>query len=67
MKTYTVIIYNVPEGETSDHVIEAENPTDAALRLRKILKLTRKEMEVVAAIQGEASFCVLDESKVNFH
>ncbi len=64
MNTYTVVAYVLPAGAHHVETLDANDPTDAAIRIREKLLLDKPGFEVVAVIRGAVHFELVDASAV---
>jgi len=64
MNTYTVIAYVLPAGAHHVETLDANDPTDAAIRIRETLLLTKSDFEIVAVIRGTVHFELVVASAV---
>ena len=64
MNLYTVIVYVLPAGAHQVEEIEAENATEAVVKLRERMLLAREECEVVAVACGRVLFECVDAKEV---
>ena len=64
MNTYTVVAYVLPAGAHHVEALNANDATDAAIRIREKLLLSQPDFEVVAVIRGQAWFELVDASAV---
>lgn len=65
MSIYTVIGYDLPNGGHRVEAIEADSPTEAAIKAGKQHDLTIRQWEIIGVIEGEVQFCPLDHNALN--
>ena len=64
MNLYTVIVYVLPAGSHHVEAVEAGDATEAVVRLREQMLLTKEECELVAVACGRVQFECVDATQV---